>query len=209
MLSFLATALITLTLTSAQHRCPAEVTTAATFAATRSGDCLERWESLEKVRGVTLWHARYRVKGQPDVVTEALFESREVQSVALAWLDQKTSDTFVVERVKLFDVGGSKIIEVFGCLQGTGGCDQKFVLWTPGHGCKELEGIRAPFNAALPKGSTTYKSPIADLDRMVVEGNGWMLHDANGSPSIEMTCRLSFDGAKFRLASCMNRTMQR
>ena len=88
------------------------------------------------------------------------------------------------------------------CLHGTGGCVQHFVLWRD---AKPIANPRPSFNARLPKGTTTYKAPMVDLDAMSIHGYGWRLHDANGSPSVEMTCRVAFDGESFALSRCVTR----
>jgi len=62
--------------------------------------------------------------------------------------------------------------------------------------------LRRMFDAHLPKGQRTLKSPLADLDHMIIEGAGWKRSDANCCPTLRMECRVRFNGTSFALADC-------
>ena len=118
------------------------------------------------------------------------------------WSEEVDPEISRVERVTLHKIGPSRIVEVFECLNGTGGCYQEFLAWSPGVDCRAVDHVRDKFNAALPRPLTTLKAPIADLDAMTIRGNGWKPSACNACPSLEMTCRLTFDGDAFHLSKC-------
>ena len=201
-----ATASDWMTVSFARERCLPEGVTTSDIARAKSGRCLESWTRLDR----SLYAARYRMssRDEPDVVTEVLFESPSMDGrVRPLWLTQATSDIYEIQRVTLHRVGKSRIVDVFGCLNGTGGCDQELVLCSSAEGCRKLENLRPKFNAALPRGYTTLKAPIARLDRMLIEGYGWKPEACNACASLEMTCHLSFDGQVFALARCSRRSL--
>jgi hypothetical protein len=194
----------------AQHRCPDERITAADLIHAKPGRCLERWSRLGTGAGSSLFEARYRTHAYAEVavVTEVLFESRAGDSrVRVLWFTQQTSDVYKFGHVALHRVGKWPIVDVPGCLHGTGGCAQELVLWTPGVGCNEIKDLRARFDAALPEGYSTLKAPHVQLDRMIIQGYGWKARACNACASLEMTCHLSFDSQAFALSRCSRRPL--
>ena len=181
-----------ITAASARRQCPAEGATVGELRS--SGRCLQSWTHLAP----SLVAAQYRSQ---DVATVVLFESKD-KRVRPVWLVQEETDIASFEKTALHR---SHIVEVLSCVDGTGGCFQYFVLWQPGGDAKSIPNPRDAFNAKLPCGKTTYKAPMVDLDAMSIHGYGWGPHDANGSPSVEMTCRVTFDGESFALSRCVTR----
>lgn len=200
-----------LTVEQMKNRCPNEGVALESFAQSPAGSCLVTWASLIDSEGVSLYRARYEKPSDlmPEkyrLVTEVLCETAKgSHSVRLVWLSQADQGESFIESVQSYRVGKYWLVEIAGCLNGTGGCWQDFILWSPRDHASAVPSVRPLFDRNLPKGYTTYKAPNVSLAGMTIHGYGWTPKDANGSPTMEMECAVSFNGQRFQLANCKSR----
>jgi hypothetical protein len=166
---------------AAKAACLTERDTLATIARDETTPCLALWETVATVGPRTLYRARYAAASPESdddahrLVTEVLYEGvANTDRVTTLWMLQQDENFYFLKRVTVHKVDSRHVIEVFGCANGTGGCGQDFVRWTPGEPAREIaKGVRATFDHVLPAGYRTLKSPQLDLDTLMIEGYGW------------------------------------
>ena len=202
-----ASVLSALSIKAARRLCIGEDASLETIASSSGGSpCLVQWSRLTVAGGRVLYRARYSAQSKtfPNgcLVSEVLFEG-DKQSVMPVWVEQEEDQMYRMDAVLVHRIGGVHVVEIGGCLNGTGGCGQLFLLWKPHHPMTPISpDLRGTFDARLPRGHSTLKSPFADLDHMTIKGQGWKQSDANCCPSLRMQCRLRFNGTFFSLAHC-------
>ena len=213
MLLFLIAALSVM---QARTLCVPEAARLADIGATQAQQpcALKEWAELAHAGQYGLIRARYSAPS-PDadryeLVSEVLYERRDQGPVKPLWLYQQDSSLARIESVNVVRLGKRVIVDVFCCLNGTGGCYNEMVEWNAGKGAVPFAAdYRHAFDAALPKGYATYKSPSIDFKQMTISGFGWQAHDANCCPTLEMHCAISVKDNQFVLHGCRRSTVQR
>jgi len=163
--------------------------------------CSVEWSELGKKGRLVLYRARYKWPSEElpnkdySVVTEVLFEGiRRGKQVMPLFAIQNDETYEFLSPLSLHRVGDRMVVKIEICLNGTGGCDQDFLLWQPGKTVEISNSIHVQVEQQLPAGYSILKSPQIDIDTLTGVSGAWLESDPNASPSASVTFSLSLSG---------------